>query len=231
MRHSLLIHTTDPELYLILRYILEEAGHGVGLASNLDGLLVTAPSFVAKGNTILLCLGSGDLLRAATLMRQHKPEFRIVGFPLDSKPVNEADLVHFDYVVKRPFDPSDLLNFLKLGAPFESEAENFKTMTFADVEIDLAAIRVRRGDVEINLSALHFRLLVHLGKHAGRVVSRDELIACCWPAGAIVEPRTVDIHVGRIRQALNTSGDNVIRTVRSIGYAAAIDDVHRVNCA
>ncbi|WP_407026616.1 winged helix-turn-helix domain-containing protein [Agrobacterium rosae] len=81
-------------------------------------------------------------------------------------------------------------------------------------------MRVRRGDADITLSALHFRLLVHLAKHADRVVSRDELIACCWPTGAIVEPRTVDIHVGRIRQALNQSGANVIRTVRSIGYAA-----------
>lgn len=220
MRHSLLIHTTDPEFYLILRYILEEAGHIVDLVSNLDVLLHAAPPADDKGNTILLCLAANDLLRTSSLIRKERPDLRIVGFPLGNKPIDKENLGFFDHLVKRPFDPLDLLNSLQFGEISKPKAKIYKTVTFADVEIDLAAMRVRRGDADITLSPLHFRLLVHLARHADRVVSRDELIACCWPTGAIVEPRTVDIHVGRIRQALNQSGDNVIRTVRSIGYAA-----------
>ncbi|WP_421359547.1 winged helix-turn-helix transcriptional regulator [Agrobacterium rosae] len=220
VRHSLLIYTTDPEFYLILRYILEEAGHIVDLVPNLDVLLHASPPSDAKGNTILLCLAAGDLLRTSSLIKKERPDLRIVGFPLGDKPIYEANLGLFDHLVKRPFNPLDLLNSLQFGDVSKPTSKNHKRVTFADVEIDLAAMRVRRGDADITLSALHFRLLVHLAKHADRVVSRDELIACCWPTGAIVEPRTVDIHVGRIRQALNQSGANVIRTVRSIGYAA-----------
>ncbi|MGV1754638.1 winged helix-turn-helix domain-containing protein [Agrobacterium sp. CG674] len=221
VRHSLLIHTTDPEFYLILRYILEEAGHGVDLVPNLDVLLHAVPPAHAKLDTILLCLAADDLLRTSSVIKKERPDLRIIGLPLGTKPIDEANLGFFDHVVKRPFDPLDLLNSLQFVEVSKPQAKYNNTVTLADVEIDLAAIRVRRGDADITLSPLHFRLLVHLAKHADRVISRDELIACCWPTGAIVEPRTVDIHVGRIRQALNRSGDNVIRTVRSIGYAAA----------
>lgn len=221
MRHSLLIHTTDPEFYLILRYILEEAGHFVELVANLDVLLHEAPAADAKCNTILLCLAADELVRTSLLIKKDRPDLRIVAFPLGNKPIEEANLGFFDHLVKRPFDPLDLLNSLQPGEVSKLKTKNYEIVTFADVEIDLAAMRVRRGNADITLSPLHFRLLVHLAKHADRVVSRDELIACCWPLGATVEPRTVDIHVGRIRQALSNSGDNVIRTVRSVGYAAA----------
>ena len=220
VRHSLLIHTTDPELYLILRYILEQAGHDVELAPNLE-IVLNALQRENACKTILVCLSVEDLLRASTLIRKERPELCIVGFPLANKPINDTDLVYFDHLVKRPFDPSDLLNFLQFGAPPKPRRQNAETVTLADIEIDLAAIRVRRGDTDIHLSPLHFRLLAHLATHSDRVVTRDELIERCWPADAIVEPRTVDIHVGRIRQALNQYGDDVIRTVRSMGYAAA----------
>lgn len=84
MRHSLLIYTTDPEFYLILRYILEEAGHIVDLVPNLDVLLHASPPSDAKGNTILLCLAAGDLLRTSSLIKKERPDLRIVGFLLET---------------------------------------------------------------------------------------------------------------------------------------------------
>ncbi len=98
MRHSLLIHTTDPEFYLILRYILEEAGHIVDLVSNLDVLLHAAPPADDKGNTILLCLAANDLLRTSSLIRKERPDLRIVGFPLGNKPIDKENLGFFDHL-------------------------------------------------------------------------------------------------------------------------------------
>ena len=75
----------------------------------------------------------------------------------------------------------------------------------------------------VNLSPIEYRLLSALMGDAGRVLSRTELIAVAWPQKAFVEPRTVDVHIGRLRRALKRAlGRDVIRTVPKIGYAIDI---------
>jgi two-component system phosphate regulon response regulator PhoB len=88
-----------------------------------------------------------------------------------------------------------------------------------DIEMNVPRVRVTRNGNIVSLSALQFRLLLHLMKMPDVVHSRDDLIAAGWPPEAEVEPRTVDIHIGHIRRALNRYGPDVIRTVRSVGYA------------
>lgn len=219
MRRSLLIHTTDPEFYLILRYILEEAGHRVDLVSNLEKELQGSPSPPRENRIVLICLAQEDLARSAALIRKRHPKITIIGLPLGDWQIDGPCGASFDYFVKRPFDPGALLAFLRLGSG-SSHAAN-KLIRLGDVEMNIATVRVRRGNAEINLSPLHFRILLHIAKNPDSVVSREEIIRTCWPEGANVEPRTVDIHVGRIRQSLNKHGGDLIRTVRSVGYTAA----------
>lgn len=89
-----------------------------------------------------------------------------------------------------------------------------------DIEVDRASHRVRRGDKEIHMGPTEFRLLDHLIQHPGRVFSREQLLNAVWGSDVFVEVRTVDVHIGRLRKALNKykQGDP-IRTVRSAGYA------------
>jgi len=90
----------------------------------------------------------------------------------------------------------------------------------ADIVIDRVAHRVRRAGKEIHLGPTEFRLLDHLMKHPGRVFSREQLLDAVWGSDVYVEARTVDVHVGRLRKALNVEGTvNPIRTVRSAGYS------------
>jgi two-component system phosphate regulon response regulator PhoB len=89
-----------------------------------------------------------------------------------------------------------------------------------DIEVDRVSHRVTRGEKEIHIGPTEFRLLDHLIQHPGRVFSREQLLNAVWGSDVFVEVRTVDVHIGRLRKALNKykQGDP-IRTVRSAGYA------------
>lgn len=93
-----------------------------------------------------------------------------------------------------------------------------------DITIDRVAHRVTRNDAEVHLGPTEFRLLDYLMQHPGRVFSREQLLDAVWGSDVYVEARTVDVHVGRLRKALNKVGESdPIRTVRSAGYALNAD--------
>jgi two-component system phosphate regulon response regulator PhoB len=86
--------------------------------------------------------------------------------------------------------------------------------------IDRVAHRVKRDGREVHLGPTEFRLLDYLMQHPGRVFSREQLLDAVWGADVYVEARTVDVHIGRLRKALNAGSDSdPIRTVRSAGYS------------
>jgi two-component system, OmpR family, phosphate regulon response regulator PhoB len=95
--------------------------------------------------------------------------------------------------------------------------------------MDLASHRVFREGRAVSLRPVEFRLLRILIEHPGRVFSREQLLDAVWTQDAEIEPRTVDVHVRRLRKALNAGGGReLIRTVRAAGYAfepAGVDEV------
>ena len=93
-------------------------------------------------------------------------------------------------------------------------------MRFADIEMNMATHRVSRESRPIHLGPTEFRLLRFLMEHPGRVFGRDQLIDSVWGHDVYVDERTVDVHIRRLRKALNEDGKaDVIRTVRAAGYA------------
>jgi two-component system phosphate regulon response regulator PhoB len=93
-----------------------------------------------------------------------------------------------------------------------------------DLTIDRVSHRVKREGREIHLGPTEFRLLDYFMQHPGRVFSREQLLDAVWGSDVYVEARTVDVHVGRLRKALNIDTEiDPIRTVRSAGYALDID--------
>ncbi len=213
----IIVHTTDPELYLILRYVLQQAGHVVHIASSIDGIIANVSTMAIKGAAVM-ALPACALVTAADRLQVHRAQLDLVAFPFAEErlPDNASQL--FDFVINRPFEPLQLLDFLRSGEVEGGGSPCSEIIRFADVQIDVAARRVKRGGSQIELSPLHFRLLQHLAENTQRVVSREDLIDACWPAGANVEPRTVDIHIGRIRHKLCSCGNDLIRTIRGEGY-------------
>ncbi|ADM09351.1 phosphate regulon response regulator PhoB [Parvularcula bermudensis HTCC2503] len=127
-----------------------------------------------------------------------------------------------DYVVK-PFSVSELSSRIKAVLRRARPSLIAEAVTCGDIQIDRAAHRVRRGEKEVHLGPTEFRLLDHLIQNPGRVFSREQLLNAVWGSDVFVEARTVDVHIGRLRKALNAHGhQNPIRTVRSAGYALEI---------
>jgi len=124
-----------------------------------------------------------------------------------------------DYVTK-PFSPRELV--ARVGAVLRRvrPALAGEQLAYADLEMDVAAHRVRRGGHHIALGPTEFRLLKHFLEHPGRVFSRERLLDAVWSHDPDIDARTVDVHVRRLRQALNGNGHpDLIRTVRSAGYS------------
>jgi two-component system phosphate regulon response regulator PhoB len=124
-----------------------------------------------------------------------------------------------DYVTK-PFSPKELI--ARVGAVLRRvrPALAGELLAYADLEMDVTAHRVRRAGKVVQLGPTEFRLLRHLLESPGRVFSRERLIEAVWPHDADIDARTVDVHVRRLRSALNQEGrPDLIRTVRSAGYS------------
>ena len=130
-----------------------------------------------------------------------------------------------DYVTK-PFSPRELV--ARVGAVLRRvrPALAGEQLTYADIEMDIVSHKVKRGGETISLGPTEFRLLKHFLEHPGRVFSRERLLDSVWGHDSDIEPRTVDVHIRRLRKAINEGGkSDIIRTVRSAGYALDAEGV------
>ena len=133
---------------------------------------------------------------------------RVVGFELG------AD----DYVTK-PFSVRELI--LRVKAILKRQESNSPPQeplfTFGVLTLNLEAHQVFIDNLEVSFTALEFRLLKHLIDRRGRVQSRDQLLEEVWGYSAEVTTRTVDTHIKRLREKLDSAGD-YIQTIRGVGY-------------
>ena len=133
--------------------------------------------------------------------------------------VRGLDVGADDYVTK-PFSMSELVARMRAVLRRTAPAIAGDVAVFADIVLDRQLCRVRRGKREMHLGPTEFRLLDALMQRPGRVYAREQLLDRVWGQDVYVEIRTVDVHIGRLRKALNRRGDrDPIRTVRSSGYA------------
>ena len=109
-----------------------------------------------------------------------------------------------DYVTK-PFSTSELMARIRAVMRRSLPAMTEEQLTYADVTMDLAAHRVQRDGRNVHLGPTEFRLLRHLMQHPGRVFSREQLLDIVWGQDVYVEVRTVDVHIRRLRKALNAA--------------------------
>lgn len=124
-----------------------------------------------------------------------------------------------DYMTK-PFSMTELVARMRAVLRRARPGVAGDVANFADITLDRETCRVRRGKRDVHLGPTEFRLLDVLMQRPGRVFSREQLLDRVWGHDVYVEIRTVDVHVGRLRKALNRRGEqDPVRTVRSAGYA------------
>ncbi|MGH6949092.1 MAG: phosphate regulon transcriptional regulator PhoB [Kiloniellales bacterium] len=224
MKPLALIVDDEPPLTALLRYNLEGEGFRVAEAHDGEEALMLAKE---DPPTVILLDWMLPMLSGIEVCRQLRrlPATREVPIIILTARGEEGDKVRGldsgadDYITK-PFSPAELIARIRAVMRRSQPGLSQELLTFADLEMDLAGHRVRRNGREVHLGPTEFRLLRHLLEHAGRVFSREQLLDAVWGRDVYVEPRTVDVHIRRLRKAIN-DGDrpDLIRTVRSAGYA------------
>ncbi|MEW4467147.1 phosphate regulon transcriptional regulator PhoB [Parasphingorhabdus sp. JC815] len=124
-----------------------------------------------------------------------------------------------DYITK-PFSPRELIARVKAVLRRVRPALAGEKLVFGNVEMDTVGHRVKRNGKAIALGPTEFRLLRHFLEHPNWVFSRERLLDSVWGQDSDIELRTVDVHIRRLRKAINVNQQpDIIRTIRSAGYA------------
>ncbi len=130
-----------------------------------------------------------------------------------------------DYITK-PFNIDALVARMRALLRRARTVPSKGVLNFADLTMDLTAHRVQRNGRPIHLGPTEFRLLEFFMQHPRRVFAREELLDAVWGLDIHVEPRTVDVHIRRLRKSINAEGElDVVRTVRAAGYALDTEPV------
>jgi two-component system phosphate regulon response regulator PhoB len=224
VKPRILIVEDESALVEILRYNLEKEGFDVAAATDGEEA-ITAIEEQRPDLVILdwmLPLVSG--LEICRQLRR-KGETRDLPIIMLTARGEETDRVRGlevgadDYVAK-PFSPSELIARVRAVLRRAKPSTSSELLTYAGVVMDLSSHRVLRDGRPIHLGPTEFRLLRFLMERPGRVYSREQLLDAVWGRDIYVEVRTVDVHIRRLRKALNGPSDtDIIRTVRSAGYA------------
>ena len=224
LQPNVLIVEDEPPLVELLSYNLEKAGFQIHIARDGEEALLAVEE--RKPDLILLdwMLPYVSGIEICRRIRRN-PETRNVPIIILTARGEEDDRIRGleagadDYVVK-PFSPSELVARLRAVLRRTRPAFDKDSLTYGDITMDLTTHRVSRNDEPVDLGPTEFRLLRFMMEHPGRVFSREQLLDSVWGHDTYIEPRTVDVHIRRLRKAMNLPGTtDLIRTVRSAGYA------------
>jgi len=229
MDPTVLIVEDEAAIVTMLRYNLEREGMQVVEAGDGDEAL----KILAETHVDLVLLDwMLPVMSGIEVCRQirRKPESRDLPVIMVTARGEEGDRIRGldtgadDYVTK-PFAIGELLARIRALLRRSGPAQPQGQLIYSDIEMDLAAHRVSRNGKAIHLGPTEFRLLRYFLEHPGRVFSREQLLNAVWGPNIYVETRTVDVHIRRLRKALNDvkGTRDVIRTVRAAGYALDVE--------
>ena len=228
MQPYILVMEDEDALATLLQYNLEKEGYDVAVASDGDeGMLQIEeriPDLVLL-DWMLPKLSSIEVCRRI----RNRPETRNLPVVMLTARGEETDRVRGldtgadDYLTK-PFSMVELMARIRAVLRRIRPGLADDRLNHGDIVVDRVSHRVKRAGQEVHLGPTEFRLLDHFMQHPGRVFSREQLLDAVWGSDVYVEARTVDVHVGRLRKALNLGDSpNPIRTVRSAGYSLDLE--------
>jgi two-component system phosphate regulon response regulator PhoB len=223
-----LVVEDEDALSTLLQYNLEKEGYDVTVAGDGEEALILVDERQPDLVVLDWMLPKVSGIEVCRRLRS-RPETRNVPIIILTARGEETDRIRGldtgadDYVVK-PFSLTELTARIRAVLRRIRPGLAEDRIRHGDIVIDRVAHRVKRGVREVHLGPTEFRLLDYLMQHPGRVFSREQLLDAVWGSDVYVEARTVDVHIGRLRKALNHEIDSdPIRTVRSAGYSLDLD--------
>jgi two-component system, OmpR family, phosphate regulon response regulator PhoB len=224
MATRILVVEDEEALTLLLRYNLEAAGYLVECVARGDDaevrLLEQVPD-IAIIDWMLPGLSGIELCRRIRAREETKrlPVIMLTARGEESDRIRGLSTGADDYIVK-PFSLPEFLARVQALLRRANPALLSSILSAGDIELDRESRRVRRAGDELHLGPTEFRLLEFLMQSPGRVFTREQLLDNVWGRNVYVDERTVDVHVGRLRKAINTATSyDPIRTVRGAGYS------------
>ena len=224
MKPRLLIVEDDASLAELLSWTAEAEGYAVQVTGDGEEALLLVRE---QAPDLILLDWMIDNVPGIEVCRQLRraPETREIPIIMLTARGEEEDKVRGlktgadDYVTK-PFSPRELMARVETLLRRSRPSAGGNTLAFADLELDPASHKVRRAGQSIPLGPTEYRLLMHFMERPTRVHSRDQLLDAVWGMDKTIDLRTVDVHIRRLRKAINIPGTrDLIRTVRSAGYA------------
>jgi len=221
----ILVVDDEPETVELVEFNLRQAGFDVSSAADGAEALTKARTQLPSLIVLDLMLPELDGLEVCKMLRRDPATAAIPIIMLTAKAAEidrilGLELGADDYVTK-PFSPRELvLRVKKLLERGRGDAEAAETMKFGDLLIDVPRHLVTVRGKRIELTATEFKLLTVLAQRRGRVQSRDALLRDVWEYNSLVDTRTVDTHMRRLREKLGPAAKH-LDTVRGIGYRFA----------
>ncbi|TCS72188.1 two-component system phosphate regulon response regulator PhoB [Sulfuritortus calidifontis] len=223
MSASILVVEDEPGIQELLKFNLGQHGHKVQVASDSEEALQAMRG--ALPDLILLDWMLPGMA-GVDLARRIRGDGRLKDIPIImlTARAEEADKVKGletgadDYITK-PFSPKELMARIKAVLRRRAPQMTEDAVEIAGLRLDPASHRVFGRERAIDLGPTEFRLLHFFMTHPERVYSRTQLLDQVWGDHVFVEERTVDVHIRRLRSALEPTGhDGLIQTVRGAGY-------------
>jgi two-component system phosphate regulon response regulator PhoB len=228
VKPSILVVEDEDALATLLQYNLEKEGYEVALAGDGEEALLLVDEKLPDMIVLDWMLPKVSGIEVCRRIRQRSesrnvPIIMLTARGEESDRVRGLDTGADDYVVK-PVSMSELAARVRAVLRRLRPGLAEDRVRCGDIVMDRVAHRVKRKGEDVHLGPTEFRLLDYLMQHPGRVFSREQLLDAVWGSDVYVEARTVDVHIGRLRKALNvTDADDPIRTVRSAGYSLDMD--------
>lgn len=224
MGANILVVEDEDALSALLEYNLAQEGFEVQVAGDGDDAMLSIdedrPDLVLL-DWMLPGLSGIEIcrrIRAKSELRD-MPVIMLTARGEEGDRIRGLDTGADDYLTK-PFSVPELIARVRALLRRARPTISSEVATFGDLMLDRETRRVHRASREVHLGPTEFRLLDCLLQRPGRVYSREQLLDIVWGRDVYVEARTVDVHIGRLRKALNRRGDrDPIRTVRAAGYA------------
>jgi two-component system, OmpR family, phosphate regulon response regulator PhoB len=219
-----LVVEDEAAIATMLRYNLEKQGYRVAEASDGQEALTRIQE---QPPDIVLLDWMLPLMSGIEVCRQirRKPSTRDLPVIMVTARTEDQDAVRGlntgadDYITK-PFTIESLLARMRALLRRSNAVPDKGHLVFHDIEMDLSSHRVTRNSRRVHLGPTEFRLLEFFMQHPRRVFSREELLDAVWGHDIHVEPRTVDVHIRRLRKSMNNDGElDLVRTVRAAGYS------------
>jgi DNA-binding response OmpR family regulator len=222
MKQKILVVDDEPEAVDLVEFNLKQAGFDVVTAADGDEALKKAKAHLPALVVLDLMLPEIDGLEVCKLLRRDPATAKMPVLMLTAKAaeidrVLGLELGADDYVTK-PFSPRELvLRIKKLLERGQSKAEARDSMRFGELLIDIPKHLASWRGKSFDLTATEFKLLTVLAQRSGRVQSRDTLLRDVWEYDSMIDTRTVDTHMRRLREKLGPAA-KYLDTVRGVGY-------------